>query len=71
MVAQREGAGFEASEHDIAEQERDLIEEPFDPEEAVQVSPPPDETSLRADPADVHDQSIEVPDDEDTDEPEE
>ncbi len=57
-------AGVEAAEADRMDQERDVLVDPQDPEAAV-TSPLPD--GVHADPADVLDQSIEVPEDDEHD----
>lgn len=52
----------EVPEADRQEQERELVSEPRDPERTT-TEPAPD--GIRANPADVAEQSIEVPEDED------
>lgn len=62
-------AGLHASEGDVQEQERLPVEEALDPEQTAGADLP-DTSSAEADPADVHEQLLEVPE-EDDDYPEE
>jgi hypothetical protein len=54
----------DAADADLQEQQRSALESGFDPEQTAQ-STPPDGSRADADPADVHEQSIEVPDEDD------
>ena len=53
-------ATADASDADLQEQQRSAIEDAIDPEQTAQ-SDPPDGSRADADPADVHEQSLEVP----------
>ncbi|GAB3633785.1 hypothetical protein GCM10027421_31380 [Microbacterium shaanxiense] len=55
-------ASADATDADLQEQQRSALEDGFDPEQTAQ-SDPPDGSRADADPADVHDQSLEVPED--------
>lgn len=58
-MADRVHPGTEASEGDLQEQQRDPIEDRFDPEQPAEMSAP-DGSSVEADPADVQEQSVQV-----------
>lgn len=58
------GGHPEAADADIQEQDRLPIDEGFDPEQPAGTVPP-DVASAEADPADVQEQSVEVPDEDD------
>jgi len=53
-------ASADATDADLQEQQRSALEDGFDPEQTAQ-SDPPDGSRADADPADVHEQSLEVP----------
>ena len=58
------GATDDASEADVQEQQRSPLEDGFDPERTAEIRPP-DGSRADADPADLHEQSLEVPEDDD------
>ncbi|MCS3844006.1 hypothetical protein [Microbacterium sp. AK031] len=58
------GATGDASEADVQEQQRPALEDGFDPEQTADTDPP-DGSRADADPADLHEQSLEVPEDDD------
>jgi hypothetical protein len=60
MPRENETPSTQAAEADLMDQEREVLVEAPDPEEAVT---PPQPDGVQADPADVLDQSIEVPED--------
>lgn len=62
MPDRQDGFSPQAAEGDRLDQQRDAWEEPHDPERATGVSVP---DGVEADPADVAEQAIEVPDEED------
>lgn len=53
-------ASADATDADLQEQQRSALEDGFDPEQTAQ-SDPPDGSRADADPADVHEQYLEVP----------
>ena len=57
-------ASAEASDADLQEQQRSPLEDGFDPEQTARADPP-DGSRADADPADLHEQSLEVPEDDD------
>lgn len=58
------GSTPEAADADVQEQGRSTLEDAFDPEQTAQ-NDPPDGSRTDADPADVHEQLLEVPQDDD------
>lgn len=62
MTGDATDAGFDASEGDVQEQRRDPNEEGFDPEATAEATTP-DGSSTEADPADMQEQFMEVPED--------
>ena len=57
-------ATADASDADVQEQQRSPLEDGFDPEQTTE-SRPPDGSRADADLADMHEQSIEVPEEDD------
>lgn len=62
MTGDATDAGLEASDGDVQEQRRDPIEDALDPEQTAEASAP-EGSSTEADPADVQEQSLEIPED--------
>jgi hypothetical protein len=66
MMTARDGADTtsEASDADVQEQQRSALEDGFDPEQTAE-SNAPDGSRIDADPADVQEQTLEVPEEDD------